>query len=62
MLNVKFNISKIDNADALNMIDEEMICERVEFTPGDLDTIMLIGTQDGNIGVEIDWIIEIKRE
>ena len=58
MIKVKFDISKI-SGDGLNMIDEEMICERVEFTQ---DTLILVGTQDGNIGVEVDWITEIKGE
>tara|TARA_R100000278_G_C5347240_1_gene120468 strand:- start:2 stop:181 length:180 start_codon:yes stop_codon:yes gene_type:complete len=59
MIKVKFDISKIDSADALNMIDEEMICETVEFNQ---DNVMLVGTQDGNISVEIDWITDIKEE
>jgi hypothetical protein len=56
MIKVKFDISKI-SGDGLNMIDEEMICERVEFTQ---DTLILVGTQDGTISVHKDWIIEIK--
>ena len=60
MYKVEFDISKIDSADALNMINEEMICESFHMIPGDLDTVMLVGTQDGTIGVHKDWIIEIK--
>ena len=60
MIKVKFDISKIDSADALNMIDEEMICERVLFTQDSFGKLlMLIGTQDGNIGVGLDWVTEI---
>ena len=63
MYKVEFDISKTDNADALNWMcirNEEIICESFHMIPGDLDTVMLVGTQDGTISVHKDWIIEIK--
>ncbi len=57
MIKVIFDINSINDSSALNMIDEVMICESVKVNE---DGLLLMGHIDGNIGVLLEWVKEIK--
>lgn len=56
-LKVIFNIDAIDDASALNMIDEVMICSEIKFED---DSCIISHVHDGNMQVPLKWIKEIE--